>query len=323
MNVWIWVDAVVLVAGVGAIGFMVIEGWSFFDSLYMAVITLTTVGFTEIHPLSNLGRTWAMVLAISAIGIIWGSVGMVAQNIMADVASGRREARLMERAIDGLRDHFIVCGYGRVGSLVARELVEDGQKVVVIDVQPDSIERAARDGFLIVSGDGTSDAVLLQAGILRARGLVSSIDSDANNVYVTLSARALNPDLFIVGRAGAEGVDLKLRQAGADRAVSPYTMAGRRIAELALRPRVVEFIDAALSRGDLSFSMEEVEVSESGSLLDQSVGALRARGIFTLAIMRAPGDYEPNPNDARTFRVGEHLIVSGSAADLRELADMS
>ena len=228
---------------------------------------------------------------------------------------------MIKRTIDSLSGHFVVCGYGRVGSLVARELTEDGQQVVVIDIRPDSLERAARDGFLIVAGDGTSDAVLKAAGVERARGLVSSIDSDANNVYVTLSARAMNPNLFIVGRAGAEGVDLKLRQAGADRAVSPYTMAGRRIAELALRPRVVEYIDAALSRGDLAFSMEEVEVGDGSELVGQTVGALRARGVFTLAIMRAPGVYEPNPNDTRTLVPGEHLIVSGSNDALREVAE--
>lgn len=321
MSVWIWVEAVALVAAIGALGFIVIEGWNPFDALYMAVITLTTVGYTEIHPLSTAGRVWAMVLAVAAIGIIWGSVGMVAQNMVADVASGKREARMIKRTIDSLSGHFVVCGYGRVGSLVARELTEDGQQVVVIDIRPDSLERAARDGFLIVAGDGTSDAVLKAAGVERARGLVSSIDSDANNVYVTLSARAMNPNLFIVGRAGAEGVDLKLRQAGADRAVSPYTMAGRRIAELALRPRVVEYIDAALSRGDLAFSMEEVEVGDGSELVGQTVGALRARGVFTLAIMRAPGVYEPNPNDTRTLVPGEHLIVSGSNDALREVAE--
>lgn len=225
----------------------------------------------------------------------------------------------MARTIDALQHHFIVCGYGRVGSKVARDLIDDGQQVVVIDVRPDSLERARADGYLIVAGDGTSDDVLRLAGVERSRGLVSCIDSDANNVYVTLSARSLNPHLFIVGRAGSEGVDAKLLQAGADRAVSPYTMAGRRIAELALRPRVVDFIDAALSRGDLSFTMEEVEVSAEGPLAAQTVGTLRTRGIFTLAIMRAAGDYEPNPADDRTLRAGEHLIVSGSAQALQDL----
>ena len=150
---------------------------------------------------------------------------------------------------------------------------------------------------------------------------MTSIDSDANNVYVTLSARAMNPGLFIVGRASAEQAEAKVLQAGANRVVSPYTMAGRRIAELALRPRVVEFIDAALSHGELAFSMEEVEVGAGGPLDGRTVGALRAEGIFTLAVVRGPGAYDPNPPDERLLIRGETLIVSGSAEILRRLRE--
>ena len=227
----------------------------------------------------------------------------------------------MARAVAELRDHFIVCGYGRVGSMVARELVEGGQAVVVVDIRPESLEVAVAHGHLVVAGDGTSDSVLTEAGVGRARGLVTAIDSDANNVYVTLSARALNPGLFIVGRASAPGAEAKVLQAGANRVVSPYTMAGQRIAELALRPRVVEFIDAALSQGELAFSMEEVEVGAGGPLDQRTVGALRADGIFTLAIVRGPGAYDPNPPDERVLAVGETLIVSGSAEILRQLRE--
>ncbi|MDX5398165.1 MAG: NAD-binding protein, partial [Actinomycetes bacterium] len=229
--------------------------------------------------------------------------------------------RRMQRSVDALSDHFIVCGYGRVGSMVARQLVADGHLVVVIDIRPESLEAASADGLRIVAGDGTSDAVLVQAGVARARGLVSSIDSDANNVYVTLSARAMNPGLFIVARASAEGADLKLLQAGADRVVSPYSMAGRRIAELAVRPRVVEFIDAAMSRGELAFTMEEVEVRPGGRLEGRSIGELRAEGVFTLAVVQEEGGYQANPPDGRVLAVGEHVIVSGAAGVLRALEE--
>ncbi len=312
--------AVLLTALVGTIGYVVLEGWNLSDALYMAVITLTTVGYREVNEMDAAGRVWTMLLAVAGVGIIFGTVGVVAEAVLADAASGRRERRYMHSQIEELRDHFIVCGYGRVGSMVARELVRDGFAVVVIDVRPESLVTAAEDGLLTVTGDGTSDAVLIQAGVTRARGLVTSIDSDANNVYVTLSARALNPDLFIVARAGAEGADLKLLQAGANRVVSPYTMAGRRIAELALRPRVVEFIDAAMSRGHLAFTMEEVEVRPGGPLDGQSVGALRARGVFTLAVVDEPGTYQANPSDDRVLAAGEHLIVTGAASQLRELS---
>jgi len=316
-----WIAAVLLTAGLGTAGYMVLEGWNLSDSLYMAVITLTTVGFREVQEMDTAGRLLTMVLAVAGVAIIFGTVGIVAEAVLAEAASGKREARFMRRSVEALHDHFIVCGYGRVGSMVARELVRDGHDVVVIDIRPESLATAAGDGLLTVAGDGTTDAVLRQAGVEQARGLVSSIDSDANNVYVTLSARALNPELFIVARAGAVGADLKLLQAGANRVVSPYTMAGRRIAELALRPRVVEFIDAAMSRGELAFTMEEVEVRDGGPLLGRSVGELRARGVFTLAVVQAAGGYQANPGDDRVLAAGEHIIVSGSAGVLHDLAE--
>jgi voltage-gated potassium channel len=320
-RVWYWALAVLAIIAVGTIGYMVLDGWTFGDALYMAVITLTTVGYREVHELDLAGRIWTMAFAVAGIGVLFGTVGLVAEAVLTEVASGRREARRMQRSVDALRDHFIVCGYGRVGSMVARQLVADGYDVVVIDVRPESLDEAAADGLRTVSGDGTSDAVLVQAGVSRARGLVSSIDSDANNVYVTLSARAMNPGLFIVARASAEGADLKLLQAGADRVVSPYSMAGRRIAELAVRPRVVEFIDAAMSRGELAFTMEEVEVRPGGMLAGRSVGELRAEGVFTLAVVQEEGGYQANPPDARVLAVGEHVIVSGAAEDLRALGE--
>jgi len=317
----IWLAIVLAAAAVGTAGYIVLEGWTLNDALYMTVMALTTVGFREVQELDTAGRVWTMVVSIAGVGIIFGTVGLVAEAILAEVASGRREAKRMERAVSELRDHFIVCGYGRVGSMVTRELVHGGQRVVVVDIRPESLETARADGHLVVAGDGTSDRVLTEAGVERARGLVTSIDSDANNVYVTLSARAMNPGLFIVGRASGEQAEAKVLQAGANRVVSPYTMAGRRIAELALRPRVVEFIDAALSHGELAFSMEEVEVGEGGPLEGRTVGALRAEGIFTLAVVRGPGAYDPNPPDERLLTVGETLIVSGSAETLRRLRE--
>jgi voltage-gated potassium channel len=172
-----------------------------------------------------------------------------------------------------------------------------------------------------VMGDATTDAVLREAGVERARGLITTIDSDANNVYVTLSARSLNPNLFVVARANQDGAEAKLAQAGADRVVSPYTRAGRQIAELAVRPRVADFIDFALSHGEPAFSIEAVEVRAGGPLDGQSVESLRERGIFSLAIVRGDRDYEPNPAPERVLQAGENLIASGSADILRTLRE--
>jgi voltage-gated potassium channel len=305
----------------GTLGYVIIEGWSVSDALFMTVSTLATVGFGEVRPLDDAGRAWTIVLIVGGVGIIFGTIGIVAEAVVTEVSSTRREVKRMAEQVAALHDHYILCGYGRVGSTVARELVHGGQRVVVVDIEPASLDHASRDGHLVVEGDATEDAILRAAGVERARGLITTIDSDANNVYVTLSARALSPHLFIVGRANAEGSEAKILQAGADRVVSPYTMAGRRIAELALRPRVADFIDAALSHGELAFSMEELEVRVGGPLEGRTVAELRGGGIFALAVVTGPGTYEANPPDGRRLAAGESLVVSGSSAALLPLRE--
>ena len=216
------------------------------DALYMTIITLTTVGFREVGELGTVGQIWTSLLAITAVAIIFGTVGIAAEFIVEEVTSGRREVRRMQDAIDDLSGHFVLCGYGRVGATVARELVEAGRSVVVVDLVQESLQRAREDGHLVVLGDATTDAILRQAGVERAQGLVTAIDTDALNVYVILSARNLNPILTIIGRANTQEAEEKLVRAGADRIVSPYTRAGHRMAELAVRPGVVDYLDAAL-----------------------------------------------------------------------------
>jgi len=319
-HVRIWLAIIVGCIAAGTVGYLVLEpGWQLLDALYMTVITLTTVGFREVQPLTEAGRVWTMLLALTGVGIIFGSVGIVAEYFVVEATSGRREAKRMADAVGKLRDHYILCGFGRVGLTVARELVHAGRKVVVIDILPESLARARREGFLEVEGDATEEATLRAAGIERARGLVTTIDSDAHNVYVILSARAINPKLFVVARANTADSEGRLMQAGADRVVSPYTMAGHRLAELATRPRVVDFIDAALSHGELAFSMEEVEVGPGNATDGVTVGTLRDSGVFVLAIVQGERSYEANPPTDRILTVGETLVVSGSVARLREL----
>lgn len=313
-----WLGVVLATTVIGTAGYLAM-GWSVDDAVYMTGITLTTVGYREVRELDALGRAWTILLAIAGVGIIFGSVGIVAESVLAGVVSGRREAKRMADEVAGLRQHIILCGYGRVGSTVARELAHTGQRFVVVDVNQPSLEQATADGHLVVHGDATRDAVLREAGIEHARGLISTIDSDALNVYVTLSARAFSPDLFIVARANQEGAEAKLVQAGANRVVSPYTRAGRQIAELALRPRVADYIDTALSHGELAFSIEELEVVAGGPLVGRTVGELRDGGIYALAIVRGERDYEPNPSPDRVLADGDGLIVSGTAETLRGL----
>jgi voltage-gated potassium channel len=319
-HIRIWLAVVAAAVAVSTAGYLALNpGYTLIDALYMTVITLTTVGFREVQPPNDATRVWTMVVAMGGVGLIFGSVGIVAEYIVEEATSGRREAKRMANAVSKLRDHYILCGFGRVGATVARELLNSGRKVVVIDVLPESLGRARREGFLEVEGDATEEATLRAAGIERARGLITTIDSDAHNVYVILSARAMNPGLFVVARANTADAETRLIQAGASRVVSPYTMAGHRLAELATRPLVVDFIDAALSHGELSFSMEEVEVGPSGPLTGTTVGALRETGVFVLAIVTGSRKYEANPRAGRVLQAGETLIVSGSAPRLKEL----
>jgi voltage-gated potassium channel len=316
-----WTAIVGAAIAVGTAGYVVLEGWNLLDALYMTVISVTTVGFKEVRDLDASGRVWTMIMSGTGVVLVFGTVGIVTEYLITEATSGRSRTRLMAKAVGELRGHYVVCGYGRVGSTVARELVHEGTSFAVIDVNPASLERARADGHLIIEGDATDDTTLRAAGIERARGLISTIDSDAQNVYVILSARALNPDLLIVGRASTPSAEEKLARAGADRIVSPYTMAGRRLAELAIRPRVVDFLDAALSHGELSFSLEELHVTAGGRLDGASVAALRARGLFVLAVLPESGRYEANPPDDRRLRVGETIIGSGSGEAFRAARD--
>jgi voltage-gated potassium channel len=318
----IWLSVVGAIAGIGTLGYIVFFGWSITDALYMTVITLTTEGYKEVRALDDPGRAWTSLLAIAGVGIIFGTVGFVAETFVAEALSGRRQRKQMADAVAALRDHYILCGYGRVGSTVAAELKHAGVQVVVIDSVAVSTDLAARDGHLIVEGDATRNEVLVAAGIARAKSLITTVDTDAVNVYVTLSARALNPRLFIVARANEEGSEAKLRQAGADRAVSPYTRAGRQIAELATRPRVADFIDFALSHGQLAFTIEELEVAADGPLAGKTVADLANRGIHVMAIVtHGPRQFETSAPMDRVLAAGDQLIVSGTAEVLRALRE--
>ena len=316
-HVWLWLTIVLSVLLVGTAGYLAL-GWDLSDALYMTIISLTTVGYKEVRELDDVGRLWTGMVAVAGVGVIFGTIGIVVESLVTEVSSGKREQRRMRAEIDGLEGHYIVCGYGRVGSTVARELAHAGQRVVVIDVHEESVARARANGLLVVDGDATADQTLRAAGIERAAGLITTIDSDANNVFVVLSARALNPELFILGRANLEGSEAKIVQAGANRAVSPYEMAGRRIAELATRPQVADYLDAALSHAERRFAIDEVVVRAGGPLDGATVASLRERGIFTLALVTEDG-YEPHPEDDRRLRPGEGLVVSGAAEPLAGL----
>ncbi len=318
--------AVVLLVLVSVVGFMRIEGYSLLDAVYMTVITLSTVGFGEVHPLSPAGRVFTIAVILLGVGTGAYLFRTVAEYIIAGELTGTLRQRRIMRTVENLRDHYLVCGYGRVGQQVTAELRSLGLPFVVIDRDRAAIERCEQRDIPVVEGDATEDEVLRRAGIERARGLVAVLDSDADNVFVVLSARSLNPDLMIVARATSEDAERKLLKAGADRVVSPYLMAGYRIVSLLVRPHVVGFLDTALHSQDLELWLEELVVSPDSPLIGQSLAEANIRahtGANVLAIIRGPEhrvvDWSPElrlePNDI--------LIVLGKPPQLEALAELA
>jgi len=227
----------------GTIGYMLIEGWTPLDSIYMTVITVSTVGFGEVHPLSEAGRIFTIILIIGGVsGALFVFSALIDYVIEGRMGIARRK-RHMKAKIAELKDHFILCGYGRVGEEVARIFTEEGVPFVTIDSRPENIALAEEQGYLCLLGDATSDKVLLEAGIERARALVAAVGSDVDNTYIVLSARGMRPDLFIEARASTKEAEAKLKTAGANRIVAPNSIGARRMALLAIRPTVADFID--------------------------------------------------------------------------------
>src|SRR2546427_2027139 len=232
-----------IVITVGVTGYMVIDGWSLLDSFYMVIITISTVGYTEVHPQGTTGRLFTSGLIVVGVGTMLYGFGVFAETL-TDNAFGRyRRDRQLERDLNHLRDHFIICGYGRIGTRIVAEFEEHKVPYVVIDQTEEALERIRAERHLHIEGDASKEEILKQAGIDRARGLVSAVDSDERAVYIVLAARALNPNLYIVARAGRPESIRRLELAGATRTISPYLMAGHRMAELAIRPAMVDVLD--------------------------------------------------------------------------------
>lgn len=311
-----------LLLALGTGGYMLIEGWSFLDALYMTVTTITTVGFREVQPLGTGGRIFTICLILLGVGVaLYILIGIVTLVIEGELGLALGERR-MRAKIRALQDHFVLCGFGRVGEEIGRELRQRGTPFVVVESNPEAIRRARERGYLLVEGDASSDAVLLEAGIERARGLLAASDSDAGNTYITLTAKAMRPDMIVVARAGQPQNQEKLRRAGADRVISPYLIGGRRMALSALQPLVVDFVDTLVGGGRLGEKIiAEVEATEESGLIGRSVGELvpASSEAVVLAVQRATGDLVVSPRDSVTVQKGDILIVVGYEADLEPL----
>jgi voltage-gated potassium channel len=306
--------------GAGTLGYHILEGWSPFDGLYMTVVTLTTVGFREVHPLNAGGRIFTMVLILVGVLIVFTSIAIVAQLIMSGELGEPLRRRRMENRIGALRDHYIICAFGRVGRATAEEFKEQNERYVIVEQQA-ALERVMEShGAPYIVGDPSDVAVLKQAGIDRAKGLVSAVDSDADSVFITLTARTLKQDLFIVARAAApESVD-RLYRAGADRVVSPYVLSGKRMASLVTQPSVVEFIDMVTVAPDMR--LEEIVVRPGSTLDGRTVGDAYAdrKDITILAVKKSGEALVPSPPGSLVLGAGDLVVALGPARMLGDLA---
>jgi voltage-gated potassium channel len=309
---------VVVLAGVVGYSFL---GFGLLDAVYQTVTTVSTVGFREVRPLSDVGRVLTLALILLGTGTALYTFGLLVEAVVEGEIRDLFGRRRMDKRIAGMHGHVIVCGWGRVGKAIARNVTGIGHEVVVVDCDP------ARTGDVphpTVVGDATADEVLRAAGIERARALVAAINTDAENLYVTLSGRALRPDLFIVARARLGESEEKLLRAGANRVVNPQAIGGARMAAFVLQPHVAEFLDVVMHDGSLEFRLEEVHVPDTSPLAGRSLRDAHIRdrtGALVLALRDGDGSFTTNPAPETRIEAGQVLIAVGTAAQLAALGE--
>jgi voltage-gated potassium channel len=314
---------VVVIAG-GTIAFHESLSETWVQSFYRAIVTASLAGLDTV-PRNDSARAVSIVMVLAGITIFAYVASILVEGIAHGVFTGALAERRRRRTIEHLNDHYIICGYGRVGRNVAAEFREAEIEYVVLDFSPDAIEAAREAGALYVEGTGTEDEDLREAGLERARGLVASSDSDSDNLYITLSARAARPNLLIVARASDEDAAKKLRLAGADRVVQPYSSAGKEMAKLVLRPQVAAFLDIVSTSGGPELRFEEIEVDETCEHAGESIRELRVRevtGAMIVALRKRDGTFDTTPDPDATLDVGDVIIAAGTPDELRRLEEL-
>jgi voltage-gated potassium channel len=306
----------------GTVGYVVVEGWSWWDAFYMTVITITTVGYREVHVLSRAGEAFTAVLLIVGVGTALYAFGLSASVIASGGLQAMFKRWRYRRMLDELKDHYIICGFGRIGSVIVDELRRQNIPYVVIDRDAEQVAGVMEIGGLAVEADASREEVLKRVGIDKARGFIAAVGTDAENVYAVLTARGLRPDIFIVGRAETADAVRKLTRAGANRVVSPYKLGAVQMAQTALRPAVVDFMELATSSKSGDLGMEQIIIKEGSLLANRSIIETNLRqkyGLIVVGIQRAKGQMEFNPAADAVMRVGDHLVVLGPRANLSEL----
>lgn len=315
-----------LIILLGVSGYMLIEKWDFLDALYMVTITLATVGYREIHPLHPSGIIFTIIfIIIGVISVIYLVSAIIEYMIQSDLL-GKRRQRKMEKKLEDLNDHFIICGFGRVGHEVAAEFEAEKIPYMVVDIKNESALELGPKNIPYVIGNVSSDEVLEKAGIKRAKGLIACADSDTENVYVTLAARVMNPNIYIVARGGHKETAEKLKKAGANKVVSPYLIAGRHMASSILRPVAVDFLDIAIHGGNIELWMNEIKIEKSGKIANKTIGELNIRkgcGALVLAVKKNSGQFDFNPCASTKLETGDVIVALGTTEQLKALNNLS
>jgi len=303
----------------GSVGYHLIEGWSIWRSFYVTILAITTV---ELPTLSRGAQAFTVVLLLAGVGSALYTFTLLATVVVEGGLPKRLQKRRQERMLEKIKDHFIICGYGRIGSIVAQEFHRQGMLYVVIERDPDRVHAAMDAGALAVEADASREEVLKRVGVERARGLIAAMGTDAENVYAVLSARLMQPELFIVGRAETEDATIKLKRAGANRVISPYMIGAVQIAQTALRPAVVDFVELATTSGNMELAMEQIAIGGGSALADHSIvdANLRQRyGVIVVGIQRQNGKMDFNPEPETVMRASDKLVVLGRPDSLKEL----
>lgn len=314
--------AIAITLGVGTAGFVFVSGYPLFDAFYMAMITMTTVGYMEVHPLTVAGRVFNSFYMFLSVSTMLLTMGIMTQGIVEAQLGSMLERRRMRKMIDKLRGHFIVCGFGRVGRGAVQELHGAGVPLLIVDKREDRVEWAIRNGYLAVLGDSTRDETLKEAGVERASGLVAALATDADNLFAIISAKTLNPKLHVAARAAEEEAERKMRQVGADSVFAPYARTGVRLAQSLLKPHVRQFLDFTTTHLGPSVSIEQIEVLPGCELVDRTLKELKIGNelkVIVLGIRRASGEMIFNPSADTGVEANDFLIVMGEAEPLRRL----
>ncbi|MCD6489525.1 MAG: potassium channel protein [Thermodesulfobacterium sp.] len=308
----------------GITGYMIIENLDFLNALYMTVITIATVGFREVKDLSEAGKLFTIILIFSGFGVFTYAMTTGAKILIEGEIREVFKKKKMKKEISALKNHYIVCGYGRMGRILCKEFKANQVDFVVIEKNEENVKD--KENLLYIVGDATKDGVLKEAGIERARGIISLLPSDAENLYVVISARFLNPSIFIVTRATDEEAKLKLKMAGANKAVCPYHIGGLRIAQSVLRPNVIDFLEFATGSEFRDIQIEEILVSEQSSLVGKTLKEAKIGkklGVIIIGIKRADGEIEFNPSANTIIKPGDNLIVIGKSTNLYTLSQVA